>query len=102
MGEIRTQFKMMNRQFGLYMKHKTATLLTALLAVTAIRNWLILPTWHITCVHEMHLDAFIYHYRNWNKHKKYNFSKSRAEEIYVKAKELVPVLSKDELNQTYH
>ena len=50
----------------------------------------------------MHLDAFIYHYQNWNKHKKHNFSKSRAEEIYVNAKELVPVLSKDELNQTYH
>ena len=40
----------------------------------------------------MSLNAFIDHYQNWCKRKKYNFSQSKAEEIYGKAKELVPVL----------
>ena len=35
--------------------------------------------------------------KNWCKRKKYNFSKSKAEEIYGKAKELVPVLPKDDI-----
>ena len=43
----------------------------------------------------MSLNAFIDHYQNWCKRKKYNFSQSKAEEIYGKAKELVPVLPKD-------
>ena len=36
---------------------------------------------------------------NWCKRKKYNFSKSKAEEIYGKAKELVPVLPKDDITK---
>ena len=41
-------------------------------------------------------NAFIDHYQNWCNRKKYNFSQSKAEEIYGKAKELVPVLPKDD------
>ena len=47
----------------------------------------------------MSLNAFIDHYQKWCKRKKYNFSQSKAEEIYGKAKELVPVLSKDEITK---
>ena len=47
----------------------------------------------------MSKNAFIDHYKNWCKRKKYNFSKSKAEEIYEKAKELVPVLSKDNITK---
>ena len=47
----------------------------------------------------MSLNAFTEHYQNWCKRKKYNFSKSKAEEIYGKAKELVPVLPKDDLTK---
>ncbi len=36
---------------------------------------------------------------NWCKRKKYNFSQSKAEEIYGKAKELVPVLPKDNITK---
>ena len=39
------------------------------------------------------------HYQNWCKRKKYNFSQSKAEEIYGKAKELVPVLPKDDITK---
>ncbi len=44
-------------------------------------------------------NAFIDHYQNWCKHKKYNFSLSKAEEIYGKAKDLVPVLPKDDITK---
>ena len=47
----------------------------------------------------MSLNAFIDHYQNWCKRNKYNFSKSKAEDIYGKAKELVPVLPKDDITK---
>ena len=47
----------------------------------------------------MSINAFIDRYENWCKRKKYNFSKSKAEEIYGKAKELVPVLPKDDITK---
>ena len=55
--------------------------------------------WHVDCVRKMSLNAFIDHYQKWCKRKKYNFSQSKAEEIYGKAKELVPVLPKDEVTK---
>ena len=114
MDKIRNQLKTMNRQFDFYMKHKTA-----------MKNNLIGPTdqtypganayfdsparedgsqkwvdfidtyWHVDCVRKLSLTAFINHYQKWCSRKKYNFSKSKAEEIYGKAKELIPVLPKD-------
>ena len=114
MDELRSQLKTMNRQFDFYMKHKTA-----------MKNNLIGPTdqtypganayfdsparedgsqkwvdfidtyWHVDCVRKLSLTAFINHYQKWCSRKKYNFSKSKAEEIYGKAKELIPVLPKD-------
>ena len=51
--------------------------------------------WHMDCVRKMSLNAFTNHYQKWCGHRKYNFSKSKAEEIYGKAKELIPVLPKD-------
>ena len=47
----------------------------------------------------MSLNAFIDHYQKWCKRRKYNFSQSKAEEIYGKAKELVPVLPKDDITK---
>ena len=50
-------------------------------------------------VRNMSLNAFTEHYQKWCKRKKYNFSRSKAEEIYEKTKELVPVLPKDDLTK---
>lgn len=47
----------------------------------------------------MSLKAFEIHYQKWCKRKKYNFSQLKAEEIYGAAKELVPVLPKDDLTK---
>ena len=114
MDELRSQLKIMNRQFNFYMKHKTAmkSNLIALIDKTypgantyfdspvrddGSQKWVdFLDTyWHVDCVRKMSLHAFTDHYQKWCSRKKYNFSKSKAEEIYRTAKELIPVLPKD-------
>ena len=118
MDEIRSQLKIMNRQFGFYMKQKTAMKnnLIGILDQTypgvntyfdsparsdGSQKWVDFATtyWHVDCVRKMSLNAFSDHYRQWCKRKKYNFSQSKAEEIYGTSKELVPVLPKDELTK---
>ena len=118
MDEIRSQLKIMNRQFGFYMKQKTAMKnnLIGILDQTypgvntyfdsparsdGSQKWVDFATtyWHVDCVRKMSLNAFTDHYRQWCKRKKYNFSQFKAEEIYGASKELVPVLPKDELTK---
>ncbi len=114
MDELRNQLKTMNRQFGFYMKHKTAMKnnLIGLLDQTypGVNTYFDSPAredgsqkwvdfadcyWHADCVRKMSPNAFVDHYQKWCHRKKYNFSKAKAEEIYGTAKELVPVLPKD-------
>ena len=116
--DIRNQLKTMNRQFGFYMKHKTAMKnnLIGILDQTypgvnsyfdssaradGSQKWVDFATtyWHVDCVRKMSQNAFADHYQKWCKRKKYNFSRSKAEEIYLAAKELVPVLPKDDLTK---
>ncbi len=118
MDELRNQLKTMNRQFGFYMKHKTAlknnligildqtypgvnTYFYSPVRIDGSQKWVDFASsyWHVDCVRKMSLNAFIDHYQKWCKRKKYNFSQSKAEEIYGKAKELVPVLPKDEITK---
>ena len=118
MDELRIQLKTMNRQFGFYMKHKTAMKnnLIGILDQTypGLNAYFDSPARsdgsqkcvdfaatyrHVDCVRKMSLYAFTCHYQKWYKRKKYNFSQSKAEEIYGKAKELVPVLPKDEITK---
>ena len=114
MDEIRIQLKTMNRQFAFYMKHKTAMKnnLIGILDQTfpgvntyfdsparedGSQKWVDFAStyWHVDCVRKMSLNAFVEHYRKWCCRRKYNFSRSKAEEIHGTAKELVPVLPKD-------
>ncbi len=118
MDELRIQLKTMNRQFGFYMKHKTAMKnnLIGILDQTypglnayfdsparsdGSQKWVDFAAtyWHVDRVRKMSLYAFTCHYQKWCKRKKYNFSQSKAEEIYGKAKELVTVLPKDEITK---
>jgi len=118
MDELRNQLKTMNRQFGFYMKHKTAMKnnLIGILDQTypgvntyfdsparsdGSQKWVDFAStyWHVDCVRKMSLNAFIDHYQKWCKRNKYNFSQAKAEEIYGTAKELVPVLPKDEVTK---
>ena len=118
MDEIRSQLKIMNRQFDFYMKQKTSMKnnLIGILDQTypgvntyfdsparsdGRQKWVDFAStyWHVDCVRKMSLNAFTDHYRRWCKRKKYNFCQSKAEEIYGASKELVPVLPKDELTK---
>lgn len=118
MDEIRNQLKTMNRQFDFYMKHKTAMKnnLISILDQTypgantyfdsparedGSQKWVDFAAtfWHLDCVRKISLKVFVDHYQKWCKRKKYNFSQSKAEEIYGKAKELVSVLPKDDLTK---
>lgn len=118
MNEIRSQLKTMNRQFGFYMKHKTAMKnnLIGILDQTypgvntyfdsparedGSQKWVDFAAayWHVDCVRKRSLNAFVDHYQKWCRRRKYNFSKDKAEEIYGTARELVPVLPKDDLTR---
>ncbi len=118
MDEIRNQLKTMNRQFDFYMKHKTAMKnnLIGLLDQTypgvntyfdsparpdGHQKWVDFAStyWHADCVRKMSLNAFTDHYQKWCSRKGYNFSKTKAEEIYGAAKELIPVLPKDDFTK---
>lgn len=118
MDEIRNQLKTMNRQFAFYTKHKTAmknnligildqtypgvnTYFDSIARTDGHQKWVDFAAtyWHVDCVHKMSLNAFVDHYQKWCKRKKYNFSKFKAEEIYETAKNLVPVLPKDDLSR---
>jgi hypothetical protein len=118
MDKQRNQLKTMNRQFSFYMKHKTAmknnfisildqtypganTCFYSPPRANGSQKWVDFATtyWHVDCVRKMSLKAFTDHYRKWCKRKKYNFRSSKAEEIYGAAKELVPVLPKNDLTK---
>ena len=118
MDELRNQLKTMNRQFGFYMKHKTAMKnnLIGILDQTypgvntyfdsparsdGSQKWVDFTStyWHVDCVRKMSLNAFTDHYQKWCKRNKYNFSQAKAEEIFGTAKKLVPVLPKDEVTK---
>ena len=114
MDEIRTQLKTMNRQFGFYMKHKTAMKnnLISLLDMTfpGVNNFFDSPArqdghqkwvdfagtyWHVDCVRKMSQNAFIEHYKNWCSRHEYNFNQEKAVKIYAASRDLVPVLPRD-------
>lgn len=90
MDEIHDQLETMNRQFGLYMKHKTA-----------MKNNLIgilnqtFPSANAFFDSPAREDGS----QKWCQRKKHNFSKTKAEEIYETSKDLVSVLPKDDLTK---
>ncbi len=115
MDEIRTQLKTMNRQFDFYMKQKVAMKnnLVGILDLTypgantyfacpvredGSQKWVnfVDTYWHVDCVRKMSLKVFTENYQSWCHRNGYNFSQKKAEEIYEKAKDLVPVLPKDD------
>ncbi len=115
MDETRNQLKTMNRQFGFYMDQKTAMKnnLIALLDQTypgantffdsparsnGSQKWVDFVTayWHVDCVQGKSLKAFTEHYQNWCRRKGYNFSASKAEEIYNVSSDLIAVFPKDD------
>lgn len=118
MDTIRYQLKYMNRQYGLYTKHKIALKnnLIALLdqtfpGVNALFNsparedgsqkWVDFAAsfFHVDCVCSLRQDAFIERYRKWCKRHSYHFSAAKAAEIYASAQDLIAMLPKDALTK---
>lgn len=118
MDKTRNQLKTMNRQFGFYMDQKTSMKnnLIALLDQTypgandffdsparpdGSQKWVdfVHTYWHVDCVRGKSLDAFAEHYRNWCKHKGYNFSAAKAEKIYQASCDLIAVFPKDDVTK---
>lgn len=114
MDKTRNQLKTMNRQFGFYMAHKTAMKnnLIALLDQTfpgandffasparsdGSQKWVdfVHTYWHVDCVRSRSLGAFTEHYQNWCRRKGYNFSTSKAENIYQLSCDMIAVFPKD-------
>ena len=115
MDKTRNQLKTMNRQFGFYMAQRTAMKnnLIALLDQTypgandffdsparsdGSQKWVdfVHTYWHVDCVRSKSLNAFTEHYRNWCRHKGYNFSADKAERIYNASCDLIAVFPKDD------
>ena len=113
MDTIRYQLKIMNRQFGLYVKNKTALKnnLIALLDQTypGINALFVSPVradgsqkwvdfavsfWHVDCVRSMGQTAFGEKYRKWCKRHGYNFNAGKAEKIHEESKNLLAMLPK--------
>ena len=118
MDETRNQLKTMNRQFGFYTDRKTAMKnnLIALLDQTypgansffdsparddGHQKWVdfVYTYWHVDRVRGMSLNAFTRDYEKWCKRAGYNFSPTKAEEVYEASSDLIAVLPKDDMTK---
>ena len=118
MDELRNQLKSMNRQFGYYMKLKTAMNknLISLLEQTfpGANTFFDSPAgshgsqkcmdfvdsyWHVDPIPSMSLPAFTEHYRKWCKGKGYSFQPDKPAEIYDSIRNIIPILPKDEVTK---
>ena len=115
MDETRNQLKIMNRQFGFYTDRKTAMKnnLIALLDQTypgansffdsharddGHQKWVdfVYTYWHVDRVRSMTLNDFTKDYQKWCKRAGYNFSPTKAEEVYEASADLIAVFPKDD------
>ena len=118
MDEVRTQLKTMNRQFAYYTKQKTAMKnnLISLLDQSfpgandffdsparsdGSQKWVdfVYTYWHVDRIRYMSLDSFIKDYRKWCKRNRYHFHPDKPVEIYTAAKNIIPILPKDEMTK---
>lgn len=114
MDKLREQLKTINRQFDFYMNQRISLQnnLIAMLDLTfpGVNNYFSSPIksdghckwsdfastyWHAECVSGKSVKAFTEHYQHWCAKQGYNFSKEKAVAIYNDAKELIPILPKD-------
>jgi transposase len=102
MDTVRQQLKLFSRQYNMYMKTSVALQnnLISLLDKTfpdanklfdsptradGHQKWVDFVTsfWHCDCINRMSEKAFIERYQKWCKRKGYNFSTSKAEDVYI-------------------
>ena len=118
MDTIRQQLKLFSRQYNLYMKNNVA-LQNNLIALSdktfpgvnelfsspqradGHDKWIDFLTtfWHIQCVTGVGKNAFIERYRKWCKRHGYNFSASKANEVYDYSLKQLTTLPKSEVTK---
>ena len=115
MDETRQKMKVLNRQYNLYMKTKTALKnnLIALLDQTfpGVNNlfdsparddgqqkWVAFASafWHCECVCDLSESAFIERYRKWCKRNRYNFSETKAADVYKQSLNHITTMPKND------
>ena len=116
--EIRSQLKTMNRQFEFYIEQRAAMKnnLIAILDQTysGVNNFFDSPArkdgsqkwvdfaytfWHVDIVRSMSLEDFSSSYKDWCKANGYNFSQTKAKEVYDASLDLIAVLPMDKITQ---
>lgn len=114
MDNTREKLKTLNAQLDFFTKQKASakTNLISLLDMTypgvnelfsspprndGSEKWLDYASsfWHVDCVRTAGLKAFAERYKAFCKREGYNYSETRAAELYEDSKELVPVLPKE-------
>ncbi len=118
--ELRSQLKIMNRQFDFYMKQKITLKnnLVSLLDQTfpgvngffdsparsdGSQKWVDFAStyWHADCVRGMSLSSFTEHYCKWCKKHAYRFQEEKAAKIYDASKNLITVFPKDTMTKMF-
>lgn len=117
--DIRRQLKICSRQFEKYSKLKTMLVNNMISLTDSVfpgvnelftspprksdghEKWLdfLLKFWHAECVCGITQKAFIQKYRKWCSKSGYNFSESKAEDIYITACGHIGLLPKDEVTK---
>ena len=102
MDAIRQQLKIFSRQYNLYMKSSTALQNNLISLADKVfpgvnemfssperadghQKWIDFFTtfWHCECISLVSEEVFIERYRKWCKRKGYNFSKRKADDVYI-------------------
>lgn len=116
--ELRSQLKLLNRQYVFYLKQRTALknnlisiidqtfsgineLFTGGPREDGRQKWVdfVASYWHVDCVCQMSLNAFKDHYSKWNRKNGYKNNGNKATLIYTHAKSIIPVYPKDEITK---
>ncbi len=114
MDTKREQLKLMNRQFGFYMKQKTAAknnlialvdqtypganaLFTSPARADGSQKWVdfVASFWHVDCVRKSGAKAFAERYHKWCLRNGYYSQPDKPEKILVASKELIATLPKN-------
>ncbi|MBR1658532.1 MAG: IS110 family transposase [Synergistaceae bacterium] len=116
--EVRNQLKTMKHQFEFYIEQRTAMKnnLIAILDKTypgvnnffdslarkgVSQKWMDFAYifWHVDIVRSMSLEEFSSSYKGWCKANGYNFSQTKAKEVYDASLDLIAVLPMNEITQ---
>jgi len=115
MEKLREQLKILNRQYSLYIKNRTAlknnlialldqsfpganTFFDSPVREDGSQKWVDFAAsfWHVDCVRSLGIKVFTERYQKWCKRHGYNFNAIKAVAVYEETRELVPILSKNE------